>query len=51
MLSTWRLRNIHDRIGGKSEGEAFIHAEASNNHRAQGRDDFRSPNAIEVSSK
>lgn len=31
---TWRLRNIHDKMGGKSEGEVFIHAETSN-HRAK----------------
>src|SRR6266487_3263394 len=33
--STWRLRNIHDKIGGKSEGEKCIHAEASNAHRVE----------------
>jgi hypothetical protein len=33
--STLRLRNIHDKIGGKSEGEEFIHAEASDTHRAE----------------
>jgi hypothetical protein len=33
--STLRLRNIHNKIGGKSEGEEFIHAEASDNNRAE----------------
>src|SRR6266568_4973941 len=27
--STWRLRNIHDRIGGKNKGEESNHAQAS----------------------
>jgi hypothetical protein len=33
--STLRLRNIHDKIGGKSEGEEFIHAEASDTNRTE----------------
>lgn len=32
MYSGLRLRNIHDKIGVKSEGEEFIHAEVSDNH-------------------
>jgi hypothetical protein len=35
VTSTLRLRNIHDKIGGKSEGEEFIDAEASDNNRAE----------------
>jgi hypothetical protein len=33
--STWRLRSIHDRIGGKSEGEELIDAQASDSSRPE----------------
>jgi plasmid maintenance system killer protein len=33
--STLRLRNIRDKIGGKSEGEESNHAEASDAHRVE----------------
>jgi hypothetical protein len=33
--NTLRLRNVHDKIGGKSEEEELIHAEASDTHRAE----------------
>jgi hypothetical protein len=35
VTSTLRLRNIRDKIGGKSEKEERIHAKASDNSHAQ----------------
>lgn len=35
LTSTVRLRNIHDKIGGKSEGEKLIDAKASHADRPQ----------------